>query len=152
MAEIAYKPIQQLTQDANTQIQKQNFLTGLLLNGHRKIITIEDLDSDQTVIYETPAGNTFFIVSACLTLRKTGGGDFRVGLGFNTLNSAENVFIMTAGTINVAGITPISMSFPIPLVMFYGENIMAIGASATDRITGSIVGYEIPTTFIPNFI
>ncbi len=152
MKEKAYIPITGYKGRFNTQISKQNFLVGLILNGNRisrqwNSITVDD------VLYSVPTGQTFFLIGACLGGKKTTGTDYILSLIIGGTASPVNpILTLTLQPGTGGSVENVFLSFPIPVKLNYGETIATLGISVNLHGIASIVGYEIPTAFIPNLI
>lgn len=150
-----YKPYSSYSQQADTKVEKTNFLTALSTYGKR-IIARGQLSSGTTsvTLYTVPEGKAFFLLTSSLSLVITDalGNVHGAFLNVNQSSAAgacfHQLFTRTAGT----GVNS-SISFPIPLKLTASENVRVFrDLTNGSHIESSVTGYEIDASLIPNFV
>lgn len=150
MVDKAFKPPIEFKKEFETKIGKINFLAGLSLFATRIIehFRMNVLGADTAELYAIPEGKTFFLAS--ITIFPVEGNQteayVETGLGDRIFGGG----VWASGT-TLSPQTSIS-SFALPIILRAGETLILNKVNGDAIIFASIVGYEIDSSLIPNFI
>lgn len=133
----------------DTQIQKQEFISGLMNYG-RPINVYGFTNNVASVLYSVPAGKTFFLLCSYVNLRATGGATTNAGYIYS---EADNSTILNLASNNVASSSlSETLTYSIPLRFNSGNRFLIQTGNAGLYILAQISGYEVDSALLPNFI
>lgn len=151
MPEVVYKPTSDYKPELNTTITKTPLLTGIMNSGTRINHTYSLFVTTNTNLdaYIVQPGKILFLTNLGITNNPVDAtSSARVNAGINTLLILTNTIL--AGHESKYS----SMDFSVPLRLLPGEiiNLTVIVGAGSGFGLIHIVGYEIDSALLPNFI
>jgi hypothetical protein len=124
---------------------KSDLFAGLILYGKKIMMNGFANVTASTVLYTVPANRTLFICNISLT------GDNDLGASSDAINIRIGSSIFFELYVNRVGTAVNNLALTYPIMLEAGEKI-TIYAGSTAKAVGSFFGYEIDTSYIPNFV
>lgn len=144
----AYIPNNKYSKKNETVITKLDFFSGLITFGQRTIKTQDRLAAGVFTIYQVPAGKTLFLVATNLNVACDGVAWDGAVVYIQSASLNPIIQLDITGADNQ---TCLSIPFSVPLKVNAGE-IISLSHSNAGHATGTIIGYEVDNSSIPNFI
>jgi len=137
-----YKPFTKYSKQADTKIEKPEFINGLMMYGNRISKTVETTLSTDITIHTVPPSSFFFLTNCFATHNDAG---------------AEDLVIKVDGTAILKGspvrdTTPIQQSFNPPLRLNPNSVVAFQFGGNLGTGMGGVQGYEVDASLIPNFL